>query len=59
MTNELKQILSENNLSDYFPVFGQHKLFDIDTVSDLTEADLGKIGISALGDRKIFETFFV
>jgi hypothetical protein len=52
MTNELKQVLSENNLSDCIPVFEQHKLFDIGTVSDLTEADLEKIGISALGDRK-------
>ncbi|MDR2738786.1 MAG: hypothetical protein LBB68_03020 [Treponema sp.] len=48
----LKNLLDENNLTNCISVFEQHRLFDIDTVSDLTEADLEKIGISALGDRK-------
>jgi hypothetical protein len=52
MDDELKHILDENNLTNCVSVFEQNKLFDIDTVSDLTETDLEKIGISALGDRK-------
>jgi hypothetical protein len=52
MDDELKHLLDENNLANCISIFEQHRLFDIDTVSDLTESDLEKIGISALGDRK-------
>lgn len=41
-----------NGLEDCIKIFEQHKLLDIRIVSDLTESDLEKIGISALGDRK-------
>jgi hypothetical protein len=52
MTEELRMILMNNGLEDYIKIFEQHKLLDIRIVSDLTESDLEKIGISALGDRK-------
>jgi predicted component of type VI protein secretion system len=52
MTEKLKKILEENNLQECIPIFEQQKLLDVETVSDLTESDLEKIGISSLGDRK-------
>jgi hypothetical protein len=52
MTEGLRKILEENNLQDCIPIIEQQKLLDNETVSDLAESDLEKIGISSLGDRK-------
>jgi hypothetical protein len=52
MTEELREILMNNDLADYVQIFEKHKLLDVKIVSDLTESDLEKIGVSALGDRK-------
>ena len=52
MTVELKKILEENNLAEYIKLFEQHKILDVDTLSDLNESELETIGVSALGDRK-------
>jgi len=47
-----KDILLENNLGDYESVFSQNKLTDISVISELDDADLEKIGIEVMGDRK-------
>ena len=52
MTDKLKEILEKNNLTEYMSIFEQHKVLDIDTMSELNENELEKIGINALGDRK-------
>jgi hypothetical protein len=52
MNDELKKILVDNNLEDCIPKFEKNKISDFDIISELTESDLEKIGISALGDRK-------
>jgi len=52
MTNELRQILEKNNLTEYIELFEQHKILDADILSELSEPELEKIGITALGDRK-------
>jgi hypothetical protein len=52
MSNELKQILMDNNLENCVSKFEENKILDFDIASELTESDLEKIGISALGDRK-------
>jgi preprotein translocase subunit SecF len=52
MTAELKKILEENNLAEYIELFEQHKISDVNIVSELNESELETIGISALGDRK-------
>jgi len=52
MTNALKQILKDNNLADYIELLERHKIVDSDILSELSESELEKIGIAALGDRK-------
>jgi len=52
MTNELRQILKNNNLAEYIELLEQHKILDPDILSELSESELEKIGIAALGDRK-------
>ena len=52
MTDNLKNILVENNLHEYISIFEENKLSDTDIISELSESDLEKIGITALGDRK-------
>ena len=53
-----KDILSENNLSDYIDLFEKNKLTDISIISALSEADLEKLGISIMGDRKLIMKIF-
>jgi hypothetical protein len=52
MTTELKEVLKNNNLAEYIGLFEQHKILDSDTLSEINETELEKIGITALGDRK-------
>lgn len=52
MTDELKEILAQNNLVEYVELFETHKLNTIDDLKELTESDYTEIGITALGDRK-------
>jgi ABC-type transport system involved in multi-copper enzyme maturation permease subunit len=47
-----KDILVENDLSEYCDIFETNKLTNIDIIQMLTDDDLEKIGIQALGDRK-------
>jgi hypothetical protein len=47
-----KDILLENNLGEYFDLFENDKLTDLEMISELTESDLEKLGISIMGDRK-------
>jgi hypothetical protein len=39
-------------LAEYAGLFEQHKILDSDTLSELNESELEKIGVNALGDRK-------
>lgn len=52
MTDELKEILAQNNLVEYVELFETHKLNTLDDLKELTESDYTEIGITALGDRK-------
>jgi hypothetical protein len=52
MTIELKEVLKSNNLAEYIGLFEQHKILDLDTLSEINGEELEKIGITALGDRK-------
>ncbi|MDR1893758.1 MAG: hypothetical protein LBQ61_03570 [Spirochaetales bacterium] len=52
MTDELREILENNGLREYINIFTKHKILDVDIVSELSEIDLEKIGVQALGDRK-------
>jgi hypothetical protein len=59
MSDDLIKILTENDLADYISIFEQNKLNSIELLSDITESDYEKIGISALGDRKkLLKLFF-
>ena len=48
----VENILAENNLEEYIDLFKKNKLTDFDVVSNLTESDLEKLGITIMGDRK-------
>ena len=47
-----KDILIENNLSQYIELFEKNNLTDIIIISELNETDYEKIGINTMGDRK-------
>jgi hypothetical protein len=59
MTDELKNILVENGLGEYSDLFDKNKLDSIDILTDITETDYEKMGISVMGDRKkLLKLFF-
>jgi hypothetical protein len=47
-----RDIFLEKNLGEYIEIFEKNKLDDFDTISELSETDLEKLGITAMGDRK-------
>ena len=47
-----KDILSDNNLGEYINIFTQNRLTEISIITELTDSDLEKIGITIMGDRK-------
>jgi hypothetical protein len=49
---------TENDISEYIPMFNQHKLNSFDIISRLTENDLSELGITAIGDRKKIKSLF-
>jgi hypothetical protein len=51
-------ILTQNGLSEYVPIFDRHKLIDFDVISKLTEGELSELGIHAIGDRKKIKELF-
>lgn len=51
MTQELKEILTANELQDCISLFEEHKILDVEIASELTDSDLIEIGL-ALGERK-------
>ncbi|MHB9295550.1 hypothetical protein PilKf_01296 [Pillotina sp. SPG140] len=53
-----KDILLENDLNEYVDLFEKNKLTDISVISSLTEADLEKLGITIMGDRKLIMRIF-
>ena len=53
-----KDILIENNLSEYIDIFEKNKLTDLTIISKLTDEELEKIGITAMGDRKKYLNIF-
>ena len=58
MNEELRQILEENNLSDYIEILEKEKIFSIEDMKDLSQDDYKELGITALGDRKKFLKLF-
>ncbi|GHU26270.1 hypothetical protein FACS1894164_17150 [Spirochaetia bacterium] len=52
MTDELKNILENNNFIEYIDLFESNKIFDISTFFMLDDSDLEKMGVLAVGDRK-------
>lgn len=55
-----KDILMENNLEEYISIFENNKLTDLETITELNETDLEKLGITIMGDRKkILKIFYV
>jgi hypothetical protein len=52
MNEELRNLLSKNNLDEYIDVLESNKIFDISTFSMLNELDLEKMDITAMGDKK-------
>jgi hypothetical protein len=47
-----KDVLLENNLGEYIEIFEKNKLTNLEIISELTEPDLEKLGITIMGDRK-------
>jgi hypothetical protein len=47
-----KDVLLENRLEEYIDIFTKNKLTDLEIISELTEYDLEKLGITIMGDRK-------
>jgi hypothetical protein len=52
MTDELRKILTDNDLMALIPVLEKQRINDIEIIAELNESDLEKIGIDKLGDRK-------
>jgi len=52
MNENVRKILSENNLDEYITLFEQNKLDSIETLSSVNESDYEKLGITKMGDRK-------
>jgi hypothetical protein len=49
---DLRQILSNIDLLEYYDILIKNKLADIDILTELTENDYENIGINELGARK-------
>jgi hypothetical protein len=47
-----KDVLLENELDEYIDIFEKNKLTDLEIISELTENDLEKLGITIMGVRK-------
>jgi hypothetical protein len=54
----IHNMLIQNGLVEYVPLFDQHKLTSFDVISKLTEGDLSELGIHAIGDRKKIKELF-
>ena len=52
METKIIGLLKENGLENYLSIFEKNKLDNLEILSDLTEADFEKLGISVMGDRK-------
>jgi len=52
MEQNIIKTLNENELGQYVSIFEENKLNSLDLLSDLTEDDYIKLGISLMGDRK-------
>jgi hypothetical protein len=52
MTEALRALLDDNGLGEHKDAFERHKILDLDIAAELDEAELEKIGVEALGDRK-------
>jgi hypothetical protein len=47
-----RDVLLENDLGEYIDLFEKNKLTDMIIISELSDVDLEKIGITIMGDRK-------
>jgi len=53
-----REILSEAGLSQYIPLFEQHRITDVNMIRSLTNDELREMGVEAIGDRRrIMEAF--
>ncbi|MDR2738784.1 MAG: SAM domain-containing protein [Treponema sp.] len=52
MNEELRKFLIDNGFEEYVEIFEKNKILTTRDLKELTESDLEKIGIMALGDRK-------
>jgi hypothetical protein len=52
VTEALRELLDGNGLGEHKDAFERHKILGLDIAAELAEADLEKIGVEALGDRK-------
>lgn len=48
----LDQFFKKNQLDEYIEKFKEQKVFSIELIKELTDNDLEKLGVAALGDRK-------
>ena len=56
--NDLRKILTDNDLQSYIEILEREKIFSINDLSELTQDDYKELGITALGDRKRFVKLF-
>jgi hypothetical protein len=52
LSEKVQSVLINNDLQEYIPLFEEHRLDRIELINELSEDDLEKIGIIAIGDRK-------
>ena len=55
---EIKDLLTKNNLSSYIDLFEKNHLLDSEVLKTVTDADYQSIGVSILGDRKKLLSLF-
>jgi len=58
MNDELKEKLVENSLSEYIDLLEKQKVNTEELLSELTQYDFEKIGITIVGDQKKFLKLF-
>jgi len=58
MTQNLKDLLGENGLSEYIELLEEQRLDSEELLADLNQGDFEKLGIKLIGDQKKFIKLF-
>jgi hypothetical protein len=58
MTQNLKDLLTENGLSEYIGILEEQHLDSEELLADLNQSDFDKLGIKLIGDQKKFIRLF-